>query len=621
MVAKLKPNRVLLAVVSIVACLVLLVSFGTLPSRAAVPPHTEIPRVAPLNPDFLDFIQNRPAEFYGYIPPPVDMRHLQDIPVERPKTVSPLSSPATFDWRTSGKVTPVKDQNPCGTCWIFGTLAALESKVLIGESTAFDFSEQNIACCTDPSWTYLSADRCYGGGWSGLAADTLSKKGTRLEACDPYNTGTINNETCDDTCTSIKLITGYREVAATTADIKNAIPTEGPVSIAFYFDYPSSHYDSGTNIYYYPSCTTAANHLVCIVGWNDTVAQPGGGSGAWIVKNSWGTSWGGTCDYGSERGYFYLCYDSGNIQEAAYYEYKDYSALEKIYYWDEAGHVGDIGYTTGNKTYAWIANVFNMTASGTLTNVDFWATSANAAYAIYIYQDSNPANGLTNQLTSQNGTCQEAGYYSIALNSPIYVSAGVKYTIAVKVTTPGYNYPLPVEYELIGTCDPPIQTNISYSRHEDTGTWADLAPNYNACLRARVSEGLVSVIVTPSSIAYGTVSLGTSKNTTLGQHLTVTNNGTVTEDFSIKSSNATRDGGTTWTLVTGAPGLNEFKHEFSTNSGSNWTALTTGYQSLATGIAPNATQVFDLQIGMPTSTTDYEEHTIIIAVLAVAAGG
>jgi len=628
MMAKLKPNRVLLVVVSIVACLILLVSFGSLPSRAAVPPATETPQVAPLNPDFLDFIQNRPAEFYGYIPPPVDMRHLKDIPVRKPTLEAeptlepPLAVPATFDWRTTGKVTPVKNQDLCGTCWLFGTLAALESKVLIGESAAFNFSEQNVACCTDSSWVYLDNNRCDGGGWSWLAADTLSKKGTRLEACDPYDTGTIDTETCNDTCTTIKYVTGYRLLALTTADIKDAVYNQGPVSIAFYFDYPSSHYNSTTNVYYYPSCTTSPNHLICIIGWDDGIPHPaGGGSGAWIVKNSWGTAWGGNCSYGSERGYFYLCYDSGNLEEAARYEYKNYDSSEKIYYWDEAGWVASLGY---GDSYAWMANVFTITASGTLTNVDFWATSNNANYEIYVYQDSNPVDGLTNLLTSQSGTAEEAGYYSIALDSPVSVSAGEKYTIAVKMTTPGYDGPIPIELKVTGTCEPPIQTGVSYIRHSDTGTWVDAgAPSrrYNACLRARVLEATVSVTVTPSTIAYGTVALGTSKNTTLGQHLTVTNSGGVTADFRIKSSNATRDGGTNWTLVTDAPGHNEFKHEFSTNSGGNWTALTTSYQSLASGIAPNATQVFDLQIGMPTSTNDYAQHTIIITILAVAAGG
>ena len=623
MMAKLKPNRLLLVVVSIVASLILLVSFGSLPSRAAAPPSTKIPQAAPLNPDFLDFIQNRPAKFYGYIPPPADMRHLKDIPVEKRVTMASLTYDPVFDWRTSGKVTPVKNQNPCGTCWIFGTLAALESKVLIQEGGAPpDFSEQNIACCTDPSWVYLTKPpkyRCNGGGWSSLAADTLSKKGTRLEACDPYDTETINTETCNDTCTTTKYVTGYRQVAATTADIKNAVYTQGPVSVAFYFDYPSSHYNSTTNVYYYPDCPDPANHLVSIVGWDDTISQPGGGSGAWIVKNSWGTAWGGTCGYGSEKGYFYLAYGSGNMDEAAYYEYKDYSTSEKIYYWDEAGWMDNAGY---GSDYAWMANVFTMTASGMLTHVDFWTTSNNATYEIYVYRDGNPTNGLDNLRTSQSGTAQEAGYYSIALNSSVSVSAAQQYTIAVKMTTTGYNYSIPIEYIVTNWCEPPIQTGVSYMSPDGT-SWTDIGANYywNASLRVRVSEAGVSVAVTPASIAYGTVALGTSKNTTPGQQLTVTNNGGVTADFRIKSSNATRDGGTTWTLVTDAPDLNEFKHEFSINSGSNWTALTASYQSLATGIAPNATQAFDLQITMPSSTTDYLEHTIIITILAVAAEG
>jgi len=622
---KIKPNRALLVVVSIVACLILLVSFGSLPGLAAGPPPVKIPQVAPLNPDFLDFIQNRPAQFHGYIPPPVDLRHLKNIPVREPAPEAqsaleaPLALPGTFDWRTSGKVTPVKDQSTCGTCWIFGTVAALESKVLIGNSTAFDFSEQNVVCCTDPSWVYLDSDRCMGGGWSWLAADTLSKKGTRLEACDPYNTTTIDTETCDDTCTTTKYVTGYRFVAVNTTAIKDAVYDHGPVSMAMYID--SSYYNSTTNVYYYTGSATP-NHLVCIVGWNDTIEHPGG-SGAWIVKNSWGTDWGGNCGYGSENGYFYLCYGSGNMEEAARYEYKDYSPSEKIYYWDEAGWVASAGYQEYD--YAWMANVFTMTASGTLTHVDFWTTSNNAAYEIYVYQDSNPADGLPSPLHSQTGSCQEAGYYSINLTSPVSVSAGVKYTIAAKMTTTGYNYSIPIELKWPPTgktmCNPLIQTGVSYMSLDGT-SWTDIgtANKWNASLRARVSEGVVSVVVTPASIAYGTVVLGASKNTTPGQQLTITNNGTVNENFKIKSSNATREGGTTWALGATA-GNNTFTHAFSTNGGSNWTPMSTpdAYYDLATGIAPGANQTFDLQITMPDSTTDYLEHTIIITILAVAA--
>jgi C1A family cysteine protease len=617
-----KRSRLLLVVVPVITCLILLVIIGTVPVGAQGP--GESPQRAPLDPDFLDYIRDPPADFYGYIPSPVDMGHLQAIPVRKPETLALLTYDPAFDWRTSGKVTPVKDQNPCGTCWIFGTLAALESKVLIGESNTFDFSEQNVACCTDASWVYLAGDRCAGGGWSWLAADTLSKKGTRLEACDPYHTTTIDTDTCDDSCTTTKYVTGYRQIALTTEAIKDAVYTHGPVSVAMYWG--SSYYNSDTDIYYYTG-TSSPNHLVCIVGWDDTIAHPeGGGSGVWIVKNSWGTDWGGTCGYGSERGYFYLCYGSGNMEEAAYYEYKDHNASEKIYYWDESGWVSSAGY--GND-YAWMANIFTMTGSGSLTHVDFWTTSNNADYEINIYQDSNPADGLPSPLGSQTGSCEEAGYYSIALDSPVSVSNGQIYTVAVKMTTTGYNYPVPIEYEWTVNpppttmCSPPIQTGVSYMSPDGT-TWTDIGTtdSWNTSLRARVLEATVSVNVLPSTVAYGVVAPGTSQDTvTLNQHITVTNNGGVTSNFSIKSSDATRDGGTTWELVTGTPGTDEFKHEFSTN-GTDWASMPANndYTALAASIEPYGSVTVYLRITMPGSTIDSLEHTITVTIMAIASG-
>ena len=136
-----------------------------------------------------------------------------------------------------------------------------------------------------------------------------------------------------------------------------------------------------------------------------------------------------------------------------------------------------------------------------------------------------------------------------------------------------------------------------------------------------VTAVLISVTVSDGDVDYGALALGAEEDTIgLNDTQTVTNTGNVREDFTIKSSDATRDGGTNWALGATA-GNNTFTHAFSTNGGGNWSlmGLADNYYPLASGIAPNATQVFDLQIGMPTSTTDYWEHTIIITVLAVAA--
>jgi len=436
---------------------------------------------APLNPDFLDYLENPPDPFYGYIPPPVSLSHLSEVSVPRMAALTQL--PGVFDWRDEGKVTPVKNQNPCGTCWIFGTIAAIESMVLIVDDVEYDpsehdFSEQNVACCTDPSWVDLAADRCGAGGWSWLATDVLTKKGTRLESCDPYNTGTINTESCDDNCTTVKRITGYRMVANSPDqidEVKNAIYNDGPVSMAYYnnhaYMYPGS-------IYYYPNCDEPANHLVSIVGWDDDIAHPAGGdSGAWIVKNSWGTDWGD-----GDNGYFYLCYGSANMREVASYRYQDYHPGERVYYWDEAGRVsatGWIGYDS-----AWMASIFTCEQDGDLTHVDFWTTSNNAQYELYVYDGS-----FGSELTSQTSTCDELGYYSIPLDTQVPMTAAQQFTVAIKMTTPGYNYPLPVEFAFPAYgVDPPIQSGVCFERRLDSDLWQDAGVTWgeNVCLRAKI---------------------------------------------------------------------------------------------------------------------------------------
>jgi|GEM_PF-1721014 len=451
-------------------------------------------QLAPLNPDFLRFMEEPPELFYGYIPPPMDLSHLDSTPVEAPLRTHSL--PGRFDWRDEGKVTSIRDQNPCGTCWAFGTLAALESRALIGDAVAYtagdadyDYSEQNLICCTDPAWVYLDGNRCHAGGYPQRAADTLSKEGVRLEACQPYDTSTINTAGCDQVCEPVIMVTSYRVIAneATSPEmigpVKDAIYNHGPLTMAYCHD-PLRPYTD--NIYYWPDCTETANHCVTIIGWDDHIAHPAdGGSGAWIVKNSWGTGWG-------DDGYFYLCYGSANMGGVAALDYRDYEPGETIYYWDEAGQVGSAGYGTSS---AWMANIFTAEQGGMLTHVDFWTTSHNAQYEIYVYLTGN-IHGLDNPAASQSGTCQHFGYYSIPLDSPVSLADGQPFTIAVKMTTPGVGLPIPVELEIAGLVDPPIQPNVSFIRHTDGATWTDAADNdRNVCLRARVvrAPGIIYV--------------------------------------------------------------------------------------------------------------------------------
>lgn len=130
-----------------------------------------------------------------------------------------------------------------------------------------------------------------------------------------------------------------------------------------------------------------------------------------------------------------------------------------------------------------------------------------------------------------------------------------------------------------------------------------------------VTARMVSVTVSGGAIDYGSVALGGTQDTnTLGKTQTITNDGTVTERFYIRSSDATRSGGTSWTLAS-AVGSNEYTHKFKVGS-NDWAALTSDPQSLATNITAGSNVQFNLQIGMPTSVTDSGQHNITVTITA-----
>ena len=130
---------------------------------------------------------------------------------------------------------------------------------------------------------------------------------------------------------------------------------------------------------------------------------------------------------------------------------------------------------------------------------------------------------------------------------------------------------------------------------------------------ATVTARNIALTVTDGSIAYGSLDLGTATSTLaagLGDVQTVTNTGSVAEDFNIKGV-ATAN----WTLAAAA-GDELYVHEFSTSTGSSWDALTVDYASLDADVASSATTSLDLQITVPTITTHFDEQSPNVTVQA-----
>lgn len=146
-----------------------------------------------------------------------------------------------------------------------------------------------------------------------------------------------------------------------------------------------------------------------------------------------------------------------------------------------------------------------------------------------------------------------------------------------------------------------------------------------AGVTATVTVQNISVSVADGNVAYGTLAVNTSKDTTntgVNDTQTATNDGNVNETFNIKGSDSVA-----WTLAA-APSTNQYKHEFCTtgtgvtdpcDATPTYTALTTpGYLQLATPIAPSGTKKFDLKITTPTSSSSFAEQNVNVTVQATA---
>lgn len=190
------------------------------------------------------------------------------------ETYEPI--PNGVDWRTSGDVTPVKNQGSCGSCWSFSTTGVLESAYKLKKGTLPSFSEQQLVdCCGKKGF------QCQGcsGAWPEWAVNYVNSAGIVSESTYPYKgvEGACQATSGEKFLNSSKPWTMV--ATGNTAALKTTVAAS-PVSICIDASNWSA-YKSGV----FSNCgTTNLNHAVLLVGYDD--------AGNWLVKNSWGTSWG-----------------------------------------------------------------------------------------------------------------------------------------------------------------------------------------------------------------------------------------------------------------------------------------------------------------------------------------
>ncbi|MCK4597214.1 choice-of-anchor D domain-containing protein, partial [bacterium] len=347
----------------------------------------------------------------------------------------------------------------------------------------------------------------------------FSKKGVVLESCDAYVPW---NTTCNLSCSYQKTLLDWRRICGasvpTTTVLKTYIQTYGPVYTVLYTGDSSDPtwrstfgtYNGSTTLYYTGSYDP--NHAVCIVGWDDTLTH-GGGSGGWIVKNSWGTGWGGTCGYGAESGYFTIAYGSARIGEWSCYmqDWQTYDSNGDLLFYDEGGWTNSWGWGIGNPS-AWGMCKFVPSVAFSLKRVEFWTNDITTDIDVYIY-DTFSGGTLDTLLTSELDTSYaEVGYHSVALSSPPYVASGNDVYVAVKFTNSSYGWP--VVADDVG----PFETNKTYLSHYGS-TWFEMGTNDSTdiAIRLRTTTGTMApaISVSPDTLKFGQVQVSTDSILTL----------------------------------------------------------------------------------------------------------
>ena len=411
---------------------------------------------------------------------------------------SKTALPSSWDSREWGWVSSVKHQGTVGSCWAFASYATLETQLLKAGKGEWDFSEKNMVNLH--GWEYGPN---VGGNYEMAAAYLLRWGGAVAETNDVYKMAmTVWTDSPPLVPTQhvqhviwMEPLDGSQE----RIDALKAVVMEyGAVATSFRWNG-----DFSWNGAYYYMGTNENNHAVSIVGWDDDypvdkfrTAPPG--PGAWLIKNSWGTSSG-------DEGFYRISYhdtsigrEGGNVVFIPAGEGEDYDAVRG---YDQLGYCYDPAQTYPTNAAAqcrWQASVFTAAWNERLDAVGVWTTVSPTPYEISIY--TNVTRGASTPTAGgvlacrQTGTLAHAGFTTVPLEAGVPLADGSSFAVVYRQT--GEDISLCINCTIVDIAYPVHARGNSYFGRDVDGVveWVDgidaasavdeLDVSWAACIKA-----------------------------------------------------------------------------------------------------------------------------------------